>query len=110
MIEAGLAIIAACLPTLRSLVGKVSLDSIVNSVRSALSLHSLPSQRSRRSAAHAEGPYANIQAEGSVTFHAQMVPEKARRNEFDMGNMNKPQAADSGILVTRQILQHDSIV
>ena len=109
MIEAGLAIIAACLPTLRFLVSKVSLDSIINSVRSALSLSSLQSQRSRRSAAAWESPYTTIQAEGSVGSHAQIVPEKAQTNEFSMANM-AAQFTGSGIRVTSQISQHDSTV
>lgn len=45
MIEAGLAIIAACLPTLQYLVRKVTLDKVIRSVRSTLSLHSNHSQQ-----------------------------------------------------------------
>ena len=79
-------------------------------MRSALRLGSLQSQRSRRSAARWEGPYTNVQAEGSLASHAQVVPEKAHRNGVGMGNMNKAQATDSGITVTSQISQYDSIV
>lgn len=41
MLEAGLALIACCLPTLKSLITKQGLQSAVNSVRSAVSLHSI---------------------------------------------------------------------
>ena len=41
MLEAGLALIACCLPTLNALLIQKSVDSIVRSVRSAISLGSL---------------------------------------------------------------------
>ena len=51
IIETGVAIIAACLPTLRPLFSNWSLESVIRSVRSAISLNSLrsSSQRSTRS-------------------------------------------------------------
>ena len=50
MIETGLALIAACLPSLRFLFGATTPASLVRSIRSAMSLHSLrSSQRSRQS-------------------------------------------------------------
>ena len=48
-LEASLALTAACLPTLSSLVSKKGLQSAVNSVRSAISLHSLGSSHHRES-------------------------------------------------------------
>ncbi|KAL2044671.1 hypothetical protein N7G274_002445 [Stereocaulon virgatum] len=47
IVEAGLSLIAACLPTLRLLVAKTSMDSIVRSFRSAISLGSVASSRNR---------------------------------------------------------------
>lgn len=41
-VEAGVAVIAACLPTLRPLFLKGSIDSLIGSIRSVLSLNSLP--------------------------------------------------------------------
>jgi hypothetical protein len=42
MIEAGLALIACCLPVLKPLVTERGVQSVINSVRSAISLQSLP--------------------------------------------------------------------
>lgn len=44
MIEAGVAVIAICLPSLSPLLGHRSVQSLVGSVRSAISLHSLASR------------------------------------------------------------------
>ena len=45
MIEAGVSLIAACLPSLRFLFANKSLQSIVHSVRSVISLRSTPKRR-----------------------------------------------------------------
>ena len=55
MIEMGVALIAACLPTLRPFFHEVSIESVVRSVRSKLSLESVPS-RSRSSTTKDDGP------------------------------------------------------
>ncbi|KAB8290714.1 hypothetical protein EYC80_008353 [Monilinia laxa] len=47
MIEVGLGLFAACLPTIRFLFRGFSPESVISSIRSALSLHSLRSNRSR---------------------------------------------------------------
>jgi hypothetical protein len=47
MIEVGLGLFAACLPTIRFLFKGFSPDSVANSVRSAFSLSSMRSNRSR---------------------------------------------------------------
>jgi hypothetical protein len=44
MVEAGHALIACCLPSLKSLVSERGIQSAINSVRSAISLHSLPNR------------------------------------------------------------------
>ena len=49
MIEAGLAIIASCLPTLQSLFVRSSLQSMVASIRSVISLQSMRSHSSQGS-------------------------------------------------------------
>ena len=46
-VEAGVAVITACLPTIRSLFHRKSLESLVNNLRSALSLHSLNNSQHR---------------------------------------------------------------
>jgi len=76
MIEAGLAIIAACLPTLRFLVGKVSLDTMMNSVRSAFSLRSIRStQNSQPSVSPSGGVYLDLDGSGSGSSRSKMVSE-----------------------------------
>lgn len=107
MIEAGLAIIAACLPTLQFLVRKVSLDSIVNSVRSALSLQSM---RSQRPESRPMGPYTNIQADSEVASTAPIVGESNTSDVLVMGNVDGLPAKENGIYVTKQVSQHNSIV
>ncbi|KAA6413348.1 MAG: hypothetical protein FRX48_03094 [Lasallia pustulata] len=95
MIEAGLGAIAACLPTLHPLLGKISLDSIVNSVRSALCLDSLHWQRSQRPVSHREGSHTNP----TPQIH------RPRGSQWDV-----TQVKESGIYVTSQIWQHESMV
>lgn len=102
MIEGGLAVIAACLPTLRFLVGKISISSIVNSLRSVLSLDSVPTQRPQRSAALPIGPYTNIHADSSATSHTPIVIENDLGDGFE--------TKGHGIHVARQLSQHASIV
>jgi hypothetical protein len=61
MIEAGICIVAACLPTIQQLFRGHSLRSVVNSVRSAISLQSLSGSggsRQRSSASRSRGLYS----------------------------------------------------
>ncbi|KAL8732415.1 MAG: hypothetical protein Q9166_002815 [cf. Caloplaca sp. 2 TL-2023] len=60
MIEAGLGIIAACLPTLQYLVRRASIDRFMNSVRSAFSPRS--ARLSKQPNSTPMGPYTNIHA------------------------------------------------
>lgn len=46
-VEAGIAVITACLPSIRPLFHRKSLESLVNSLRSAISLHSLNNSQHR---------------------------------------------------------------
>ena len=110
MIEAGLAVIAACLPTLRPLFGKISVDSIVNSVRSALSLDSLRSQRSQRLVAHPEGSYTNATPENSSAAQIPMVSVTGSAGSLHSADKDVTQVKESGIYVTSQISQHESMV
>ncbi|CAD6576753.1 MAG: hypothetical protein ASARMPRED_007869 [Alectoria sarmentosa] len=76
-IETGLALIAACLPTLSYLFNGVSLQSAVNSVRSALSLGSVRSTRKSTEPSRAEvsNPYIDIEANNSSSSYAKMFPQ-----------------------------------
>lgn len=79
-IESGLALIAACLPTLSYLFNGFSVQSAVNSVRSAFSLGSVRSTRkSEPSRAEVSNPYIDIEANNSSSSYAKIFPrpEKA---------------------------------
>lgn len=107
MIEAGLAIIAACLPTLQFLVRKVSIDSMVNSVRSALSLRSM---RSQQPESRPMGPYTNIQADSEVASSAPIAGGSNPSDLLVMGNVDGPPAKENGLYIIKQLSQHNSMV
>ena len=80
IIEASLNIVAACLPTLGPLLAKFSLESVVRSVRSAISLHSI---RSRGS---------------SNTKHSSSSrTAKSKNTELDTGSMSSAAAIHPAI-------------
>ena len=64
MMEMGVAMIAVCLPTLRPLFRNLSLESIIRSVRSAVSLRSMGS--SRRSPPAAQEAAARSESETAI--------------------------------------------
>ncbi|MCJ1462679.1 hypothetical protein MMC07_001282 [Pseudocyphellaria aurata] len=117
MIEAGLAVIAACLPTLRFLVGKVSVSSILQSVRSALSLGSVSAQdqqnQSQRSPTYSKESYTPIKtgSSPSSTLNVTREKDKFSTENFVMGNVDGlSDRQEHGIQVTRQFSQHASMV
>ncbi|SLM35585.1 hypothetical protein LPUS_04890 [Lasallia pustulata] len=110
MIEAGLGVIAACLPTLRPLLSKISLGSIVNSVRSALSPDSSHWQRSQRPVSHPEGSHTNLTPENSSASQMPMVSVTGSAGSLHSANKDVTQVKESGIYVTSQIWQHESMV
>lgn len=107
MVEAGLAVIAACLPTLRFLVGKISLDSMMNSVRSAFSLRSIHTQRSQNSTARPGGPYLDLDGSASST---KMVPKVGVTEIIAMGDIEMANPAGDSIHVTKEVSQYNSEV
>ena len=111
MIEAGLAIIAACLPTLRFLVGKLSLSSMVNSIRSAFSLGSLRSQYSQRPTSSPTGPHSDLTSSNWSWSKVKFVPDTDYTAEIcAMGHMDATNTTDDGIHVTKQVAQEKSMV
>jgi hypothetical protein len=58
VVEVNAALIACCLPVLRPLFSHRGLESVVNSIRSALSLHSLQSRHSDNRQDEIETPLA----------------------------------------------------
>ncbi|MCJ1260610.1 hypothetical protein MMC22_000472 [Lobaria immixta] len=115
LIEGGLAIIAACLPTLRCVIRKISLSSIVHSVRNALSVGSKHTRGDfQRFPASSDKSYPNIQAgsSSSSTSREQMVVKKNSGpvNTLAMGDVNGLETTVHGIQVTKQFSQHISMV
>ena len=110
MIEAGLGIIAACLPTLHFLVRKTSIASIVNSVRSAFSLPSLNSERSENLPTQPSGPYKDIRADSETASNVPTLPDSDSSNLIAMKKLNRSEASANEIYVSRQFLQQDDMV
>ena len=74
-VEAGVAVIAACLPTLRPLFRGKSLETLINSFRSMLSLASLDrSQHNGRRASDSEG----LAGAGSMNLELGRVSDSKR--------------------------------
>ena len=80
MMEMGVAMIAVCLPTLRPLFRNWSLESIIRSVRSAVSLRSMGS--SRTSPPTAQEPAARSESETAIAGPQQ--PGLGYKNYDDM--------------------------
>jgi hypothetical protein len=81
-IEAGLGLFATCLPSLQPLLRRRSLDSIVRSVRSIISLRSVP--RSQKSASGRSGSESNAHLSDS---------QNGLADENTGGKMRKDQKA-----------------
>lgn len=85
MIEMGIAVVAGCLPTIWPLVNKISLENMVRSVRSALSLESLRESLGRgsasrgRSGVDASKWHGSGDEEGSKTQLAHGVSHEEHR-------------------------------
>ena len=116
MIEGGLAVIAACLPTLQFLVRRVSLSSLVHSLRSPLSLGSVDTEGKKgyqRHPPNLKEPYTHIHAGSSTSSTSDSVEQKNKNpiNILVRGNVDgysEPQG--HGIQVTRHFSQHASKV
>ncbi|CAG8956466.1 hypothetical protein HYFRA_00003851 [Hymenoscyphus fraxineus] len=103
MIEAGLGVLAACLPAQYGLFNSRGVQSIVNSVQSAISLRSLRSQTQRTSPG-ASGyvgsktePWAGASDTQHITAHAEGVGEN---------DIHLEEGMKKGILVTNSISSH----
>jgi len=125
-LEAGLALIAACLPSMSYLFTKRSIGSIVASVRSAISLESFRSQVSRGSKQGSkldDGtklPYSKVGEHGSSTSQADMVPQMVPSNniqsetraQYDAG-LTRDECSDvqdDAIYVKKDFSQVESVV
>ena len=119
MIEGGLAVIAACLPTLRFLIRNVSLPSFIHSLLGALNFGSVDRQQKKwyqRSPARSKEPHKYIHADSPTSSTFDPAREK-NSNPIDnlvRGNLDRhnrhldPQG--HGIQVTRHFSQHASMV
>ena len=111
MIEADLAIIAACLPTLRFLVGKFSLNSMVSSVRSAFTLGSPRSQYSQRAIPSTTVPQSGVPSDTWSGSKVKFVPDTSYSTEiYAMHNVDATSTADDSIHITKEVAQAKSMV
>ena len=80
-LEIGICLLAVNLPSLWAYVTKISPEAVLNSIRSAVSLQSLGSNRSRRSEARIEGaggPYKQMSP------NAEAMPKKPTEYSNDL--------------------------
>lgn len=82
MMEMGVAMIAVCLPTLRPLFRNWSLESIIRSVRSAVSLRSMGS--SRRSPPTAQEAATRSESETAIAGPQQPGPGYKNYDDMDV--------------------------
>lgn len=104
MLEAGLSLIAASLPTLSYLITHKSLQSAIRSVRNTISLHS--TQRSEDTTAFGgkeESPYTEIGANTSTASHAKI----SKSDDHDPYELND---LTPGIHVKHEVAMTDNIV
>jgi hypothetical protein len=97
MVESGLGVLAACLPTQYALFGSTGLQSIVNSVRSAISLHSIRSATQNISANGSGYMRSEIDPWASDT---QRITTNAERSSVEDSKLEAQYEMKEGILVT----------
>lgn len=107
MIEAGLGIIAACLPTLQYLIRKNYLDSMISSIRSVFSLRPI---RSQQHESKPMGPYTNIHAGRESASITPMVGMADRSYSLAMDGIDEKVPRGGRIYVTKQLSQHDDLM
>ena len=120
LLEAGLALIAACLPSLSVLFAKRSLASVISSVRSALSLRSLRNKdtyHSQQSASGQDlrtGSYKEMPDDQSTASHVNMVAKDSLGIEsFAMGDLEGghiDSVRGEGIHVKNELTQEGRVV
>ena len=92
MLESGLALIAACLPTLAHLFTTRSLESAIKSLRSVLSLHSLRSNQTSSKASHdTTNAYLDIERDQSNESRTEL----AKADIYVGDNEHNMEALDS---------------
>ena len=118
LLEAGLALIAACMPSLSALFAKRSLGSVLQSVRSVFSLHSLRTNDSNDTqntvdvnrAKHQK--YRVIQDDKGTSSHGYMVSKPNIAYESfvlaDLERGPRENSADVGIHVKNVISQEET--
>lgn len=116
MIQMGMAVTVACLPTLGPLFRGVSLEGIIRSIRSTISLHSLRSRGSNGSyKGNNNGPKTSSSESvaaiaGAAIYMGQSNGQRAADPDVqtiimgDLGNnRNDSEAPSTGILVNNKI-------
>ena len=109
-IEPGLGVIGACLPTLRSLFSGLSPESIIRSIRSQFSLHSLRSPKGSPKGSHKSSrTLSGPPSESHERFaHSDAAPEDSSITENRITGMelqDRNQAEKNGIHISRDFHQ-----
>ncbi len=84
MLEAGISLVATNLPSLNFLVSKQSLQSFAASIRSAVSLGSMQSQRSK-TGTDDRTPYSKMQQNGSMASDVPVMRRVGESGEVTRG-------------------------
>ena len=110
MLEAGLSLIAGCLPSVYIIFAKDSLQSVIASIRSAISLHSIRSDRSRGS----KKPYENME-NTSTASHAQPLKQQGDNSNhiysaYEMDDVPPMPTQDGEIRVRSDLSQSEKMV
>ena len=107
MIEAGLAVIAACLPTLQYLIRKKGIEKMTSNMRSIFSSNAAYSKASELTPI---GPYTRVQSSSAAVSVAPMVGRGTPlRESIDCGNGAMATKGD-GIYDIKQVSQRKDLV
>ena len=85
LIEAGLALVAACLPSISSLFRSMSFNAIIKSFRSALSLRSLPFGTPRHSQRNTSTPSSQKKTYLEILDHQSPVSQRSVSSDIQSG-------------------------
>jgi len=84
MLEASLGLITACMPSLRVLVRKSAIQSMINSLRGMVSLRSATTSATEKWTPPRPDPYSKMDVDVSTSSESQMYVDKDGRKVFAM--------------------------
>ena len=112
IIESGLVILAACLPSLAFLAQKIGVitGSAVRSIRSVFSLQSLRSQGSPGHTTGQDTGYLQTTSQGSQIHMVEQQGKRSGDGDVPMPRAESSETPGPGISVTRSIAQEEELV